>query len=58
MDFPVMSAEEWQGMVAAFTTYYGPMLATWRILLLTCAVVLGIIIFMFLVIQRGLSAYL
>jgi hypothetical protein len=53
-----MSALEWNAMVAAYASYYGPMLEAWRVLYLTCAIILGILLFTFQVIQRGLSAYL
>jgi hypothetical protein len=53
-----MSALEWNAMVAAYASYYVPMLEAWRVLYLTCAIILGILLFTFQVIQRGLSAYL
>jgi hypothetical protein len=53
-----MTATMFLAMVAAYANYYGPMLDTWRIIFLASSICVGLLLFVVLVVQRGLSAYL
>jgi len=53
-----MTEVQFAAMVSAYAIYFGPMMDTWRVVMLTLCVVGGFVIGVALMLHRSISSYL